>query len=79
METQKELLESFEGPNGKAELYELLSTDPARPGIEKVEYLIEFKGQTQSRLTMGEASVLACDLAGDARFMKAEQTGNSGL
>jgi hypothetical protein len=80
MDTEETLLESFEGTKGKAELWEVVATDPARPGIEKVEYQVRIGGQTHSRLTIGEASILGCELAGDPRFAsEITTTGHSNL
>ena len=76
----REFIESFEGPKGKADLYEVVKTSPARPHVEEVEYEVVFRGASQSRLTIGEASILACELAGDPRFAtEVVETGNSNL
>ncbi len=64
-------IEAFEGPNGKAEVYEVVSRDAN--GVEQVEYLIVFGEQTHTVLSMGEASVLASELAGDSRFQRPDQ------
>jgi hypothetical protein len=80
MEQEENLLETFEGPKGRAELWEVVATDPARPGIEKVEYQVRINGQSQSRLTIGEASILGCELSGDPRFIsETTTTGHSNL
>jgi len=59
-------IEAFEGDKGRAEVYEIVGKDSR--GIEKVVYEVLFKEQRQEVLSMGEASVLASQLAGDARF-----------
>ena len=59
-------IEAFEGEKGRAEVYEVLSKDAL--GIEKVVYEILFAGQRHEVPSMGEASVLASELAGDKRF-----------
>ena len=64
----REFIEAFEGPNGKAELYEVVKSDPARPYVESVEYEIVFNGSSQFRPTVGEASIVASELSGDPRF-----------
>ena len=80
MEEERTFIEAFEGPNGKAELWEVVGTDPNRPGIEKVEYQVTINGQTQSRPTIGEASILGCELSGDPRFIsETTTTGHSNL
>ena len=42
--TEREILETFEGPNGSAELFELVTTDPAHPHVEQVKYEVVFNG-----------------------------------
>jgi hypothetical protein len=80
MEEERTFLEAFEGTKGKAELWEVVGTDPARPGLEKVEYQVIINGETHSRLTIGEASILGCELAGDPRFShEVTTTGQSNL
>ena len=59
-------IEGFDGPKGRAEVYEILGKDAT--GIEQVTYEIRFNEQTQHVQSMGEASILAADLAGDTRF-----------
>lgn len=66
--TTRQFIEAFEGPNGKAELYETVRTFGGRPHVEEVEYEVLFNGQSEFRLTIGEASILACELSGDPRF-----------
>ena len=64
-------IEAFEGPNGKAEVYEVVGRSAS--GVETVEYEIVFGDQSHRVLSMGEASVLASDLAGDTRFLRPDQ------
>jgi hypothetical protein len=59
-------IEAFEGPNGRSEVFEIVGKDAT--GIEQVSYEIAFNGQKQYVQSMGEASILASDLAGDTRF-----------
>ena len=64
-----ELIESFDGPLGHAEVYEVV-TPSAGLGVEQVEYRVLLNGELkQSVLSMGEASVVACELSGDTRFL----------
>jgi hypothetical protein len=65
----KLFIEEFEGANGRAEVFEVLGKDEL--GIETVVYEILFKDQRLEVPTMGEASVLASELAGDSRFTSA--------
>jgi hypothetical protein len=67
-ERAREFIEAFEGPNGRAELFEVVKSQPDRPYVEDVVYEVVFGGRTETRLTVGEASILACELSGDARF-----------
>jgi hypothetical protein len=60
------LIESFEGPKGRAEVFEIVGKDAT--GIEQVMYEIQFNGDIQNAQSMGEASIRAADLAGDPRF-----------
>ncbi|HLF76795.1 MAG TPA: hypothetical protein VJB57_04835 [Dehalococcoidia bacterium] len=62
----KLFIEAFEGPNGRAEVFEIVGRDER--GVEQVSYEILFKDQRNEVPSMGEASVLASELAGDARF-----------
>ncbi len=62
----RELLETFEGPQGKADVFEVIEKDER--GIEKVSYEVNCNQHKESVLSMGEASVLACELSGDPRF-----------
>ena len=66
--TARELIESFVGPHGQADLYEVLKTNPTRPYVEDVQYEIVFNGTSEFRMTVGEASIVACELSGDPRF-----------
>ena len=59
-------IEAFQGDKGRAEVYEILGRDSL--GIETVVYEVLFKEQRQEVMSMGEASVLASELAGDLRF-----------
>ena len=63
----RELVEEFAGPQGKAKVFEVASTNSI--GVEKVEYQIEHNGQTRIVGTMSEASTLACELSGNPRFL----------
>ena len=71
----KMFIEAFEGPNGKAEVFEVVGRTAA--GVEQVEYEIVFGNDRQVVLSMGEASVLASDLAGDERFRRPDQVRNN--
>jgi len=76
---ERQFIEAFEGPNGKAEVFEIVSAPATGPGglaVEKVEYEILFKGERHTALSMGEASILASDLAGDPRFVSGVQKAN---
>jgi hypothetical protein len=59
-------IEAFEGAKGRSEVYEIVGRDAT--GIEQVTYEIMFNGQQQHVQSMGEASILAADLAGDTLF-----------
>jgi hypothetical protein len=59
-------IEAFEGPKGRSEVFEIVGKDAT--GIEQVTYEIVFNGQRELSQSMGEASILAADLAGDTRF-----------
>ena len=67
-------IEAFEGPNGRAEVFEVVGKDAS--GVERVEYEIVFGEQRRVVLSMGEASVLASELAGDSRFLRPDQVRN---
>ncbi len=62
----KMFIEAFDGKNGRAEVFEVVGKD-AR-GIEQVTYQVLFNEQRHEVPSMGEASILASDLAGDSRF-----------
>ena len=64
----RQFITAFEGPSGKAELFEVVRTFADRPHVEEVQYEVAFNGESQFRLTIGEASILACELSGDPRF-----------
>ena len=59
-------IEAFEGPIGRSEVFEIVGKDAT--GIEQVTYEIVFNGSKQNVQSMGEASILAAELAGDPRF-----------
>jgi hypothetical protein len=59
-------IEAFEGPKGRSEVHEIVGKDAT--GIEQVTYEITFSGQQHHVQSMGEASILAAELAGDPRF-----------
>jgi hypothetical protein len=62
----RDLIEVFDGPQGKAEVFEVVEKDSL--GVEKVRYEVTCNAHKESVLSMGEASVLACELSGDRRF-----------
>lgn len=62
----KLFIESFDGKNGRSEVYEVIEVDAS--GIEQVRYEVLFGDQRNLVPSMGEASVLASELAGDPRF-----------
>jgi hypothetical protein len=67
----RELVETFAGPNGTAEVLEVVTTPTGAPAVEKVEYEVVFNGARATTLpTMGEASIVACELTGDPRFSR---------
>ena len=66
---ERQFIEAFEGPRGKAEVFEVVTPPAAGIGVEKVEYEVVIKGQSHTVLSMGEASILACELSGDPRFL----------
>jgi hypothetical protein len=66
VEDNKLFIERFEGPKGTAEVHEVIGKDAS--GVEKVVYEVSFGDQRHEVLSMGEASVLASELAGDTRF-----------
>jgi hypothetical protein len=66
---EKQFIEAFEGPMGKAEVFEVVTPPAGGVGVEKVEYEVVMKGHSRTVLSMGEASILACELSGDPRFL----------
>ncbi len=58
----KSSLTVVEGPNGKAELFEVTEEG----STVSTEYMVEFKGKSTTYLTMGEAYIEAGELAGTA-------------
>lgn len=56
----KTSITTVEGPNGKAELFEVAEDGSA----VATEYAVEFKGETHTFMTMGEAYIEAGVLAG---------------
>jgi hypothetical protein len=62
-------IEAFSGPDGRADVFEILGKDPL--GVETVVYEIVFKDERHEVRSMGEASVLASELTGDPRFTSA--------
>ena len=65
---EKQLLASFDGPQGKADVFEVVTGLPERPHIQQVQYEVIFDGESQFKATMGEASTLAASLCDDPRF-----------
>jgi hypothetical protein len=59
-------IEAFEGPKGRSEVFEIVGKDAL--GIEQVAYEVLFNEQRHEVQSMGEASILASELAGDRRF-----------
>jgi hypothetical protein len=66
----RQFIQAFEGPKGRSELFEIVGFDFERPGLESVEYEVIYRGTRYVALTMGEASIVACDFAGDNRFLR---------
>ncbi|HEY3116806.1 MAG TPA: hypothetical protein VGK54_08695 [Chloroflexota bacterium] len=64
----RDLVGAFEGPNGTAELYEVVITSAEQPGAEQVHYEIVYGESTETLPTLGEASIRASELSGDPRF-----------
>jgi len=62
---QRELLRTFEGPKGKADVYEIIGEESGRVGVEKVEDEIVFGSDRQTVGTMGEAAIIATELTGE--------------
>jgi hypothetical protein len=68
-----QLIETFQGTKGKAEVFEVVSAPSDSPGalaVEQVLYEIRFNGERHVAQSMGEASILASELAGDPRFRR---------
>ena len=65
----REFIEAFAGPKGRAEVYEVVSTPSGGLGVEKVEYEVLFKDERHVVMSMGEASIKACELSGNPRFL----------
>jgi hypothetical protein len=63
---EETVLTTVEGPNGTAEIIEVIKPSPKEMALEGqlVEYQVRFKGQTQTFLALGEAYVVAGELAG---------------
>lgn len=68
MAETRQFLESFQGPKGTAEVFEVVEERSGRLGVEEVTYEVLFQGERHVVQTMGEASILACQLSGDDRF-----------
>jgi hypothetical protein len=68
-EATRTLLRTVEGPKGKAEIYEILeaSNSDATVGGEVVNYEVMFNNETHSARALGEASIVAEELAGTGR------------
>jgi hypothetical protein len=65
----KELIESFEGPKGRAEVYEVVTAGEGAMAVETVDYEVLLNGDTAETVkSMGEAAILAAELSGDGRF-----------
>lgn len=63
-DSTKELLRTFEGPKGKADVYEVVGTEGGRVGVEQVEYEVCFGDEKHVVPSMGEAAILATNLTG---------------
>ena len=60
----REQVGAFEGPKGKAEVYEVIETNSI--GVEKVAYQVHFGGETSNAATLPEATALANNLCGSS-------------
>jgi hypothetical protein len=60
METS--LVTTVEGPKGKAEIYEVVQ--PVESGGQRFEYEVRYNGETQTCKALGEAYIVAGELAG---------------
>ncbi len=56
------LLTAVEGPKGKAEIFEVVQQ--AESGGQRFEYEVRYNGDTQTCKALGEAYVVAGELAG---------------
>ena len=66
----RQFLQTFDGPRGRSELYEIVGFNFDHPHLEQVEYEIIHRGGRFTARTMGEAAIVGCDLAGDNRFLR---------
>ena len=64
-EASRELLRTFEGPRGKADVFEIVGTE-GRRGVEQVEYEVVYGNDRRMVGTMGEAAIIATELTGEA-------------
>jgi hypothetical protein len=67
-EPTRTLLRTVEGPKGKAEIYEVLQANSdITVGGEVVNYEVLFSGEVHPARALGEASIVAEELAGTSR------------
>jgi hypothetical protein len=68
-EPTRTLLRTIEGPKGKAEIYEILqvSNSDVTVGGEVVDYEVVFNNEAHKARALGEASIVAEELAGTGR------------
>ena len=68
-DSTRTLLRTIDGPKGKAEIYEILeaSNNDATVGGEVVNYEVIFNDQAHKARALGEASIVAEELAGTGR------------
>jgi hypothetical protein len=66
----RHFLQIFDGPRGRSELYEIVGFNFDQPHIEHVEYEVIHRGGRFKAMTMGEAAIVGCELAGDNRFLR---------
>ena len=66
MAEERTHITTIEGPKGKAEVYELSDTPTGTvtSGVASSTYEIVFGNERQITLTLGEASIVAHELAG---------------
>jgi hypothetical protein len=65
----KELIDAFEGPRGRAEVFEVVTVAEGDLAVETVEYeVILNSSESQTVKTMGEAAIVAAEMSGDDRF-----------